>query len=422
MTRLLSSRFMRRILVLVFLLGTLAVPAFAQTSDGVIDVVEVQGPVDQFLVRFVTDSIESAAARDSEFVILKIDSPGSLTPEVEELIALVQNPPLPVVAWIGDAPATAQGASLRLAEAAQITIAAPGVEIGRRFRTIIGEPAASSDDDVLVTVSEPIPGAIDDIQAALGPLIVSLDGKTVELADRTVTLHTAEQVTEDDGQLRSQVTKQVRFDELGVWARTMRLAITPEAAFFFLVVGLAFAAFEFYAIGPGLAAATAVVPILLAGYGLSAMPFGWGLPVTLFAMWLLTVDYQRGGFSVLSYIGTVLLGVGGLFIAGTYPDMPPSVGAVVVTTLGVALFYMFAMSTVARSRFTTQTMGRDHLIGAIGVALTDVTGEGLVQIEGARWRATSHRESGISQGSPVVVASVQGLFLEVEPPDREKQT
>lgn len=421
MTRLLSSRFMRRILVLVFLLGTLAVPAFAQTSDGVIDVVEVQGPVDQFLVRFVTDSIERAAAGDSEFVILKIDSPGSLTAEVEELIALVQNPPLPVVAWIGDAPATAQGASLRLAEAAQITIAAPGVEIGRRFRTIIGESAAASDGDVLVTVTEPIPGAIDDIQAALGPLIVSLDGKTIELADRTVTLHTAEQVAEDDGQVRSQVTKQVRFNELGVWARTMRLAITPEAAFFFLVVGLAFAAFEFYAIGPGLAAATAVVPILLAGYGLSAMRFGWGLPVTLFAMWLLTVDYQRGGFSVLSYIGTVLLALGGLFIAGTYPDMPPSVGAVVVTTLGVALFYMFAMSTVARSRFTTQTMGRDHLIGAVGVALTDVTGEGLVEIEGARWRATSHREAGISQGSPVVVASVQGLFLEVESPDREKQ-
>jgi len=412
---------MRRILLLVFLIGTLAVPAIAQTSDGVIDVVDVQGPVDQFLVRFVTDSIESASARDSEFVILKIDSPGSLTAEVEELIALVQNPPLPVVAWIGEAPATAQGASLRLAEAAQITIAAPGVDIGRRFRTIIGEPAAPSDDDVLVTVTEPIPGAIDDIQAALGPLIVSLDGKTVGLADRTVTLHTAEEVTGDDGQVRSQVTKQVRFNELGVWARTMRLAITPQAAFFFLVVGLALAAFEFYAIGPGLAAATAVVPILLAGYGLSAMPFGWGLPVTLFAMWLLTVDYQRGGFSVLSYVGTVLLAVGGLFIAGTYPDMPPGVGAVVVTTLGVALFYMFAMSTVARARFTTQTMGRDHLIGVVGVALTDVTGEGLVEIEGARWRATSHREAGISQGSPVVVASVQGLFLEVEPPDREKE-
>lgn len=410
------------ILLLVFFLGMLAVPAFAQTSDGVIEVVEVQGPVDQFLVRFVTDSIESAAGRDSEFVILKIDSPGSLTVEVEELIALVQNPPLPVVAWIGDAPATAQGASLRLAEAAQITIAAPGVDVGRRFRTIIGEPAASSDDDALVTVTEPIPGAIDDIQAALGPLIVSLDGQTVELADRTVTLHTSEQVTGDDGQVRSQVTKQVRFNELGVWARTMRLAITPQAAFFFLVVGLAFAAFEFYAIGPGLAAATAVVPILLAGYGLSAMPFGWGLPVTLFAMWLLTVDYQRGGFSVLSYIGTVLLAVGGLFIAGTYPDMPPSVGAVLVTTVGVGLFYMFAMSTVARSRFTTQTMGRDHLIGAVGVALTDMTGEGLVEIAGARWRATSHREAGISQGSPVVVASVQGMFLEVELPDREKQT
>ncbi len=412
---------MRRLLLLVLVLGGLAIPAGAQAPDGVIDIVEVQGPIDSYSISFVTRTIERAAAEGSELVVLKIDSPGALTADVEELIAFVATPPVPVVAWIGDAPAAAQGAALRMAEAAQITVAAPGVEIGRGFRSIIGDPAGPSDDDRLIVVTDAIPGVIDDVQAALGPLIVSLDGVTVDLADRTVVLETARSVPGEDGQLRSEVSKQVRFNELSVWARTMRLAVTPHAAFFFLVVGLAFAAFEFYAIGPGLAAATAIFPILLAGYGLAAMPFGWGLPVSLFAMWLLTVDYQRGGFGVLSYAGTGLLAVGGFFIAGTYPDMPPSTGSIIATVIGIALFYMFAMSTVARARFTTQTMGRDHLVGSAGIALSDLSGEGLVEVDGARWRATAHREAGIRQGSPVVVAAVQGVFLEVEPAGREKQ-
>ena len=412
---------MRRLLLLVLVLGALAIPAGAQAPEGVIDIVEVQGPIDSYSISFVTRTIERAAAEGSELVVLKIDSPGALTADAEELIALVAAPPLPVVAWIGDAPAAAQGAALRLAEAAQITVAAPGAEIGRGFRSIIGDPAGPSDDDQLIVVTDAIPGVIDDVQAALGPLIVSLDGVTIDLGDRTVVLETARSVPGEDGQPRSEVSKQVRFNELSVWARTMRLAVTPHAAFFFLVVGLAFAAFEFYAIGPGLAAATAVFPILLAGYGLAVMPFGWGLPVTLFAMWLLTVDYQRGGFGVLSYGGTGLLAVGGFFIAGTYPDMPPSKGSVIATVMGIALFYMFAMSTVARSRFTTQTMGRDHLVGSEGIALSDLSGEGLVEVDGARWRATAHREAGIRQGSPVIIAAVQGVFLEVEPAGREKQ-
>ena len=265
---------MRRLLLLVLALGALAVPVGAQAPDGVIDIVEVQGPIDSYSISFVTRTIERAAAEGSELVVLKIDSPGALTAEVEELIAFVAAPPLPVVAWIGDAPASAQGAALRLAEAAQITVAAPGVEIGRAFRAIIGDPAAPSDDDQLIVVTDAIPGVVDDVQAALGPLIVSLDGVTVDLGDRTVVLETARSVPGEDGQPRSEVSKQVRFNELTVWARTMRLAVTPHAAFFFLVVGLAFAAFEFYAVGPGLAAATAVFPILLAGYGLAVMPFG----------------------------------------------------------------------------------------------------------------------------------------------------
>jgi membrane protein implicated in regulation of membrane protease activity len=38
-----------------------------------------------------------------------------------------------------------------------------------------------------------------------------------------------------------------------------------------------------------------------------------------------------------------------------------------------------------------------------------------VEIRGARWRASAHRESEIQADTGVVVEGVQGLYLEVRP-------
>jgi membrane protein implicated in regulation of membrane protease activity len=38
-----------------------------------------------------------------------------------------------------------------------------------------------------------------------------------------------------------------------------------------------------------------------------------------------------------------------------------------------------------------------------------------VEVEGARWKASAHREAGIRRGTAVRVTEVDGLVLEVEP-------
>jgi len=83
------------------------------------------------------------------------------------------------------------------------------------------------------------------------------------------------------------------------------------------------------------------------------------------------------------------------------------------------LWYMFAMTTVARSRFSTPTIGRDHMIGRAGTAVTDFAPLGEVEVDGARWSATAHREAGLAAGSKVQIVGVDGRFLEVEPIGQE---
>ena len=94
---------------------------------------------------------------------------------------------------------------------------------------------------------------------------------------------------------------------------------------------------------------------------------------------------------------------------------------VLPSVLAVLFFFLLAMPTVQRARFSTQTIGRDSLIGERGVALVGLDPDGIVEVQGARWRATTHREAKVATGTPVVVNGVDGLFLEVDrvAPDRE---
>ena len=156
--------------------------------------------------------------------------------------------------------------------------------------------------------------SLDRVDASLGQLVVWLDGRAIG----DVILETAEEVTDDDGTTRLQQTIDVRFVEPNLWIRTLNAALSPEALFFFIAAGLTIAAFEFYAIGPGVAAGTALLPILVGAYGVAQLPLSWtGVGLLLVGLFLLTADYQAGRFRVASVLGSlVLVAAGRLLVDG----------------------------------------------------------------------------------------------------------
>jgi len=415
----------RLLLFLTFLAALMVMPVAGAQEAAPLDVIVLSGPLDQSAIRFVEETLEQVAANRSQAAIVQLDSEGALSDEIENLINLFEEPPLPLVVWVGDAPAVAYGGAARLLLAAPMKTAAPGAEIGFLAPTVAGSDdvieivaGTSSFDlfDETVTVEGAIPGLVDAALPSIGQVVVWLNGQEVQSQRGTATLQTARQEAGEDGTVRIVPTAQVRFHEPGVFARFLRLSIRPEAAFFFLVMGLTVAAFEFYAIGPGLAAATGVISLLIAGYGLSVLPIRWwALVLVVLGLLVYTAEFQRRSFGILSILATGALVAGGLFLTDAAPQITPSPWGVVLTVLAAIFFYLIAMPVVARSRFSTGTIGRDRLIGCTGSALTPLDPEGIVEVDGARWSARSHREAGINQGDPVTVTAVQGSMLEVEP-------
>lgn len=407
-------RFARFLLFLIALL-LLALPGAGQSDDRVVEFVDLSGILDDRMIGFAIDSISAAAERgDTEVVILQIDSPGVVGSgaRLDELVALVGSPPLPVVVWIGPAPARAFGGAGVIALAADVTLAAPGSEIGYLSPRIAGGSEAMSTgplDSTVTDVADVAEVEVSSQTAAPRQVAQLLDGRTVSFSGGERELSTLVEI--EDG---STIATIIRGP--GWWDEFLRLASTPEAAFFLLVAGLTVAAFEFYAIGPGIAAGVAAVCLFLASYGIAVLPVRWwAVAVTLASVWVLAVAYQRGSVLVLNFVGLFGLAVAGFSFTDAAPQFSPGIPGVLLTLASAAFFFLLAMPTVARSRFSTQTIGREQLVGRAGVALSDFGPDGLVEIDGARWRASAHREAGIRQADPVVVLGVEGWFLEVGP-------
>jgi membrane-bound serine protease (ClpP class) len=110
-----------------------------------------------------------------------------------------------------------------------------------------------------------------------------------------------------------------------------------------------------------------------------------------------------------------MLQVAGMAFVEGSGQIDPRWYLVLPSVLAVLFFFLLAMPTVQRARFSTRTIGRDVLIGERGVAVDAFDPDGVVEIRGARWRATAHREAGLTAGSEILVSGVDGMFLEVEP-------
>ncbi|HSJ29613.1 MAG TPA: NfeD family protein [Acidimicrobiia bacterium] len=403
------------LLAAVFLLNVM--PALAQSEEGQVEFVDLSGILDERVLRFAIDSITAAAERgDTEVVVLQIDSPGVVGSEetLLELIELTSSPPLPVVTWIGPAPARAYGGAGLLALTADLRFAAPGSEIGHLGPTVAGGSTSVGPEHLLTAVVEVEAEALLEVSettAAPRQLVQLLDGRSIRDATGEHELSTL--VPFEGGETVAIVVRSP-----GWWDGFLRLASTPEAVFFFLVAGLTVAAFEFYAIGPGIAAGVAAVSLFLASYGVAVLPMRWwAVALTLASVWVLAASYQKGNILGMNILGLAGLTVAGFSLTDAAPQFSPGVPGVLLTLAAAAFFFFLAMPTVARSRFSTQTIGRDHLIGRTGVAVSALEPDGLVEVDGARWRASAHREAGIGANDPVVVTAVEGWFLEVAPPD-----
>jgi membrane-bound ClpP family serine protease len=89
-----------------------------------------------------------------------------------------------------------------------------------------------------------------------------------------------------------------------------------------------------------------------------------------------------------------------------------------ITLLVIALIVAWIFYAGVKAQYRRIKTGKEALIGARGIATTDLKPKGEIRVLGEFWEATA-RDATIAAGQTVQVVSMEGMFLVVEPAEEK---
>jgi membrane-bound serine protease (ClpP class) len=394
--------------VATVLLGMVA-PAGAQSgdesspTDAKVLVAKVSGLLDPVLANFIESSIHSAEEDGALAVVLQVNSSGSVleTEQFVELVERVRDASVPVMAWIGPNGSEAKGRSAQLVMFADTVGITDKSRIGDLGRIVVDDPVFEGAGRRLI---ESTVG--DDDAVELG---VAVDSDI--LGDFLLRIPGFESTVDDDGN-RTPITQSV-FTEPDVVHELFHTVASPPIAYLLFLVGMGLLVFELFTAGVGVAGVVGAGSLVLGGYGLDVLPARWwAVALLVVSMFGFAVDVQIGVPRFWTGVGVVALVFGSFAL---YDGVSLSWITLLVGIGGVCLGMISGMPAMVRTRFSTPTIGREWMVGEMGVAESEVAPEGVVRVRDALWRARTNRATPIPAGGPVRVVEIAGLILEVEP-------
>jgi membrane-bound serine protease (ClpP class) len=383
--------------------GTVA-PAGAQDDPGAdtdakVLVAKVSGLIDPVLADFIESSIHAAEDDNALAVVLQVNSSGSVleTDRFLELADTVRESTVPVYTWIGPNGSQAKGRAAQLVMVTEQIAITDKSRIGDLGEIVIDDPAFDDIDPRLIesTVN-------DDEAVELG---IAVDSDI--LGDFLLRIP-GFQAT-DDGR---PITQSV-FTEPDVVHELFHTVASPPIAYLLFLVGMGLLVFELFTAGVGVAGVVGAGSLILGAYGLDVLPARWwAVALLVLSMFGFAVDVQIGVPRFWTGVGVVALVFGSFAL---YEDMSLSWITLLVGIAGVCLGMISGMPAMVRTRFSTPTIGREWMVGEMGVAESEVAPEGVVRVRDALWRARTNRATPIAAGGSIRVVEIAGLILEVEP-------
>lgn len=425
---------------LLSIVGAMASGPWQETRDEGprVDVLTFKGPVTPILVSYIERGITQAERDDAVALILQLDTPGGSVELTGEITRRMRNANVPIVVYVTPVGAHAGSAGTFITLAAHLAAMAPGTRIGAASPVAMegqeipetvrrkitqdliadlenmtrrrGEKATqwairAVEEAEVATADEALElGVIDIIATDLNDLLRQLDGRTVEIGGRTVTLRTA--------------GAQVHHIPLGALESFLNAITTPTIAAILLTLGLNAILFELSNPGGYVAGIVGAVALLLAFYALGALDANWtglGFIVLAFVLFLLDIKAPTHGLLTLAGIASFVIGAAILF---NVPNVEVPWPTIISLSLATAAFFAFAIAKAIGAQRRPAVTGFEGIIGQQAIARTELNPTGTVFLQGELWQAIA-QDGSISADETVQVVGREGFRLIVRSARRE---
>jgi membrane-bound serine protease (ClpP class) len=430
----------RGVAALSIALGAFGLGAGALAADAPAPVLvgHIQGEINPITARYVDRVVSDGEADNAAAVVFVIDTPGGLITSTYDITARFLAARVPIVTFVAPAGARAASAGTFITMAGHVAAMAPATNIGAAHPVdssggdIQGDLRLKAENDavahivniakargrneqwaedavrksVSARVDEAVAMKIVDLQANDVPdLLAKIDGRTVTTTAGAVTLATKNAPVTEDG--------------LNPIETFLHLIVDPQIAVLLFTLGTYGLIFELSNPGLIFPGIIGVIAIILALFSFGTLDAdGAGIALMVFALLLFVAEIKVQAHGLLTAGGIAALVIGLIIVfppfRPTFPGVRQSVEPLlVVFVVGLTtIFFGVALRTALRP--LPVASGPSLLVGAIGVARTDIAPRGIAHVAGEDWTAVS--EGGvIANGGAVRVKRADGVRLIVEP-------
>ena len=427
---------------------------------------EIEGAIGPASTDHFIRALDDADEAQVDLLIVRLDTPGGLDKSMRDMIKALLASDTPVATYVAPNGARAASAGTYIMYASHIAAMAPATNIGSSTPVSIGggsplplpgstepkdeepqaDPAEESGDvpppgsamerkvindavayirsiaelrgrniewaEKTVREASNLParealelGVIDLVAEDIEDLLAQIDGMTVDVDGRSVTLETA----------ASEVHR-IETD----WRYEFLSTITdPTVAYLLLTIGLYGLILEFYHPGIGVGGIVGVICLLVGAYALQMLPINYaGLALIIVGVGLMVAEAFTPSFGVLGVGGVAAFVIGSIILMDTdLPGYQVSIPIIAGVATASGALVLFTIGAAVRARRASVVSGAEAMIGTEGEVLDDFEREGRVRAAGEVWQARSPEP--LKKGARVTVAAMEGIQLEVVRTDKD---
>lgn len=419
--------------------------------------VSVEGEITMATETMMEDALSTAEAGGTRLVIVKLNTPGGEVSSVQKIMDLFENSKIPIAAFVCPPGATAWSGGTYVLMASHIAIMASGTTIGSC------QPVLSTGQIInaskylnayaslmihharLHNRNETIAGLFVTKNINLGPedaleshvieliandihsLLEKLEGFTLIRFETELGTLVWKLVPNNEAQNYSFVQK-LTFNNIsdakigeykpGIQTMFLEFLLNPLISSLLLIMGmfLLFIGFKTPGFGTEIAGGICVFLALIALGAIGITPGA----VLLFALGALLILAEiKTHIGVLAISGAVCMVLGSLLLFPSpnwliyYKISEQIQQFLVAVSIGVSLLFAFIVYKVAEAKRRRVVTGSEALIGAHGIAVSDIKPKGEVRVLGEFWQAKTE-DKAIRKGEKVEVVRRDGMFLVVK--------
>jgi membrane-bound serine protease (ClpP class) len=441
------------IILTVFILVGLS-SNLANSSSDANDILKVtiNGEITAATTTMMNDALKLAEAQQARLIVVTMNTPGGEVDAVQNIMNLFDNSNITICCFVYPPGATAWSGGTYVLMASHVAAMASGTTIGSCQPVLsTGEPISQSKYVNALTALMENHASLHNRNETMAKLFVTENANLG--SEAALQFHVIEFVADDIHTLlrKLEAFTLVRFEQTsgskawklipndnaqnysysisfnniseaniidytpGIQSILFSILLNPLVSSLLLIVGifLLFIGIKTPGYGAEITGAVCLVLALIA-FGVLGISLG---AVVLFALGMvLIVAELKTHIGMLALSGAICMIVASLLLFPSpqwliYYEVIQQIQVVlVIVAAAMASLFSFIVYKVAKARLSKVKTGKEALIGARGIAVSDLKPKGEIRVVGEFWQAKA-KDDEIKKGEEVEVIGMEGLFL-----------